>query len=114
MMRLDAGVEYDEAEWIRCTTITDCSDPKPNYWKNEAVVTLISDRFSARDDVSTSVIDYLEKRRWDGNTVSHLMAWMTDNQATGDAAARHFIENYEEIWSEWVPVEIAGKIKSAL
>jgi len=113
MVRLEAGIEHDEAEWSRCTTVTDFSDPKPNYWKIEPVVTLISDRFAERDDAAT-VMEYLEGRRWDGNTVSHLMAWMSENQATGDEAARYFLKNYQDVWVDWVPADIAEKIKSAL
>jgi len=113
MVRLEAGIERDEEEWARCTTVTNCADPKPNYWKTQPVVTLISDRFADRDD-SAAVMAYLEKRRWDGNTVSRLMSWMSETQATGDDAARHFLANYQDVWVDWVSSDIAEKIKSAL
>lgn len=30
MVKLDHGVEHDKAEWDRCTSLTDCADPKIN------------------------------------------------------------------------------------
>ncbi len=35
-----------------------------------------------RKSVGPEVMDYLKKRSWSNDTVSKLMAWMTDNQAT--------------------------------
>lgn len=59
-------------------------------------------------------MDYLQKRSWSNETVNKLMAWMTDNQASGEEGAKHFLEENEAIWSKWVSPEAAEKIKSAL
>jgi len=39
---------------------------------------------------------------------------MTDNQATGEEGARHFLANNKEIWHDWVSPEAAAKIQAAL
>ena len=57
---------------------------------------------------------YLDTRSWSNATVNGLMAWMTDNQATGDDGARHFLKENEEIWTKWVTPEAAEKIKASL
>lgn len=51
---------------------------------------------------------------WSNDTVNKLMAWMTDNQATGEEGAKHFLEENEDIWTKWVSPEVAEKIKAAL
>ena len=59
-------------------------------------------------------MDYLKARSWSNDTVNKLLAWMTDNQATGEDGAKYFLENNEDIWTKWVSPEVAEKIKSSL
>ena len=112
MVKLDHGVAFNEEEWKRCNTVAECADPQKNDWPSDTVQTLVTASFAERagDDVMT----YLNKRAWTNATVNALMAWMTDNQATGEDGARYFLENNEDIWTEWVSPEAAEKIKAAL
>ena len=112
MVKLEAGVPNDPAEWKRCNTVADCPDPKPNAWPVDHVVTLVAKSFSEKAD--PAVMDYLKKRSWSNETVNKLMAWMTDNQATGEDGAKHFLKENKDIWSKWVSPEAAKKIEAAL
>lgn len=111
MVKLDHGVEHDKEEWDRCTSITDCPDPKKNAWSKSEVYTVVTDSFKKR---AGPAYDYLANRSWPNETVNKLLAWMTDNQATGDAGAKHFLKNNEEIWTKWVSPEAAEKVKKSL
>ena len=111
MVKLEYGVPYDEAEWKRCNTVADCPDPKPNEWPKDSVETLVTTGFADR---AGPVMDYLKARSWSNDTVNKLLAWMTDNQATGEDGAKYFLENNEDIWTKWVSPEVAEKIKSSL
>ncbi|WP_343315771.1 ABC transporter substrate-binding protein [Brucella sp. BE17] len=112
MVRLDPGVEHDEAEWKRCNTIADCPDPKPNAFPVDRIVSLVAK--SSVDKLGPDAMSYLEKRSWSNETVSKLMAWMTDNQASGEEGAKHFLKENQDLWTEWVSPEAAEKIKSSL
>lgn len=112
MVKLEHGVEYDEAEWKRCNTVADCADPKKNDWPKDKVQTLVTKSFA--DRAGEDVMGYLNKRAWTNETVNKLMAWMTDNQASGDDGAKHFLTENEALWTEWVSPEVAEKVKSAL
>ncbi|SDL75437.1 glycine betaine ABC transporter substrate-binding protein [Paracoccus chinensis] len=112
MVRLQHGVPLDDAEWERCTSKADCPDPEPNDWKSDVVYTLISADFAGR--APQGVMDYLNTRSWTNDTVNKLMAWMTDNQATGEDGAREFLRTQPELWEKWVTPEAAEKIKAAL
>ena len=57
---------------------------------------------------------YLNKRAWSNDTVNKLMAWMTDNQASGEDGAKHFLQENEALWTPWVSPEAAEKIKASL
>jgi len=112
MVKLDHGVPLDMDEWRRCTSVPDCTDPKKNDWPKDEVRTAVTTEFAGR--APAEVMDYLGKRSWTNETVNKLMAWMTDNQATGEAGARHFLQENEDLWKDWVSPEAAEKIKSAL
>ena len=112
MVKLEAGVPEDAAEWKRCNTVADCADPKPNAWPTDHVVTLVAKSFSEK--AGPEVMDYLAKRSWSNDTVNKLMAWMTDNQASGEEGAKHFLEENADLWKAWVSPEAAKKIEAAL
>ena len=112
MVRLGFGVPTDAAEWKRCNTVADCPDPKPNAWPLDHIFTLMTKKFA--DRAGPDVVKYLQTRSWSNDTVQQLMAWMTDNQATGEDGAKHFLEEHEDLWSKWVSADAAQKIKAAL
>jgi len=112
MVKLGHGVDLDMDEWNRCTSNADCTDPVPNDWPVDTVQTMVTASFAER--AGDEVMDYLNARSWDNATVNALMAWMTDNQATGEDGARYFLENNEDIWTQWVTPEAADKVRAAL
>lgn len=111
MVRLEMA--HDDAEWARCTSVQDCPDPKPNYWKAAEMVTLASEPFLKRDDIP-EVKEYFKNRSWTQAEVSQVMLWMTENQANGDDAAVWFLKNMPDVWTKWVPAEVAEKLKASL
>jgi len=111
MVKLDHGVPFNEAEWKRCNTVADCPDPKPNDWPKDQVETLVSKTFADR---AGPVMDYLKARSWTNATVNKLLAWMADNQATGEEGAKHFLKNNPDAWADWVPADVAKKVAASL
>ncbi|MFT3691310.1 ABC transporter substrate-binding protein [Paenirhodobacter sp.] len=112
MVKLGHGVPLDPEEWKACTSNADCAEPKKNDWPTDKVQTVVAKGFA--DAAPPEVMDYLSKRSWSNATVNALMAWMTDNQATGEDGAREFLRSNEAIWTQWVTPEAAEKIKAAL
>lgn len=111
MVKLEYGVPYDAAEWKRCNTVADCADPKPNEWPKDHVQTLVTTEFAER---AGPAMDYFAKRSWTNATVNKLLAWMTDNQATGEEGAKYFLKNNPKIWTAWVSPDVAEKVKKAV
>ena len=111
MVRLDAGVPNDKAAWDSCNTKAECASPKKNDWPKADVFTVVTDEFMQRGGEAYS---YLSTRGWNNATVNELLAWMQTNQASGEDGAFHFLENYPQIWTQWVSPEVAAKVKAAL
>lgn len=110
MVRLEGA--HDDAEWARCTSVQDCPDPKVNYWAPAETNTLASADFAANMDPALK--EYFGKRSWTQAEVGQVMLWMTENQATGEDGAKWFLENMPDVWTKWVPADVAEKIKAAL
>ncbi len=108
----EAGWGGDE-NWHDCLSKdpADCADPKPTTWIKSEVNTVVSDDFSKS---GSPAIEYLKARRWPAQAMNGMLVYMTDNQATGEDAAFHFLETKADIWTKWVPADVAEKIKGAL
>lgn len=104
------GATHNDAEWKRCTTIADCPDPKPNEWPKSHAKTLITSQFQNR--APHAVIAYLSKRSFSNADISKDLTWSTENQASGEDGARHFIKTREDLWVKWVTPEAAAKLKN--
>lgn len=111
MVKLDAGVPFDKEGFEGCNTKADCEKPVKTDWAKSVVLTVVTDRFKT---VGGPAFDYLSKRSWGNETVNQLLAWMSDNQATGEDGAKHFLKTQPEIWTSWVAPETAEKIKASL
>jgi glycine betaine/proline transport system substrate-binding protein len=112
MVLLETPGEHDPAEWKRCITNIDCPDPKVTPWPVDKVMTVVTKEFA--DETDPAVMEYFNKRGWSNETVGKLMSWQTENQATGEEGALHFLEESKDIWTQWVPAEVAEKVEAAL
>lgn len=111
MTRLELGVEHDREHWDNCTVVNNCPDPRLNEWPRSDVFTAVTKEFAESNAVT---MDYLGKRAWSNEIVNSLLAWMGDNQATNEDGAYYFLENNPEVWTEWVPEDVAAKVRDAL
>ncbi|MTI45856.1 glycine betaine/proline transport system substrate-binding protein [Roseibium hamelinense] len=111
MTLVDFGVPFNQAEWTRCTSVPDCSDPQKNAWERGEAYTLVTSEFAKSAGVA---MDYIKQRGWDNKTASSVLAWIEENQADPSDGAYYFLENHADVWTAWVSAEVADKVKSAL
>jgi glycine betaine/proline transport system substrate-binding protein len=111
MVKLDPGVSFDQEAWDNCNVKIDCQDPQKNAWPVSEVYTVITDRFYKNGGPQ---LEYLNTRNMGNDTVNAILAWMTDNQANGEDAAKYFLQENEDIWSTWVSPEVVQKVKAEL
>ena len=111
MVKLDAGVPHDAAAWAACNAKLDCDKPVKSDWARAEVYTVVTERFK---QAGGPAWDYLAKRGWGNDTVNGLLAWMSDNQATGADGAKHFLKTQPEVWQAWVSPEVAQKVQASL
>lgn len=106
--------EWGGAEnWDTCISLdpVDCADPQPTSWVASAVETIVTDDFVAK---AGPAADYFKARVFPGEVMNEMLVYMVDNQSMGEDAAYRFFDEYEDIWTQWVPADVAEKVKSAL
>lgn len=111
MVKVDFGSGVDENEFVNCTTQSECAEPKATMYPPSPVHTITTEEFATR---APDAYDYFSKRGFTNADMNRLLAWMEDNQADGEEAMFHFLEDYPQIWQAWVSPEVANKVKQAL
>ena len=60
------------------------------------------------------IVEFLKKYETTQAMANKLLAFMREKEADTDAAAEWFLKNYEDVWTGWVPADVAAKVKKAL
>lgn len=109
LVRLDMPA-YDDDKFT-CLTDPDCADPQVSGWKPaEVAVAAVSDL----RDRAPNVVDVLSKMTIPNDTVNAVLAWGDENSASPEDTAAYFLENYPEIWTDWVADDAAQSIQANL
>lgn len=111
MYMLEPNVDHDKSEWETCTGVADCANPKVNAWGFSYVETVVTDNFAKEASVG---LDYITNRSFGNATLNTLLAWMADNQATGEEAAIYYLQNNQDDWSGWVSKDVKKAVLAAL
>ncbi len=65
-------------------------------------------------EAAPKLVEFLKKYETSGEIVSRILAYMADHNANADQAAIHFLKNSPEIWTKWVPADVAKRVTAAL
>ena len=100
LVKLDWGTGFNGQENWNCITKPDCPDPQPSAWTESFVRTVMTAEFSEK--VTPEVRSYFAAREVPGDLMNKLLMYMDDNQATPELVAEHFMENYKDVWKNWI------------
>lgn len=60
------------------------------------------------------LVEFLQNYETTEGMVSQMLAAMEDGGGEPEAAAIWFLQNQEAVWTQWVPADVADKVKAAL
>lgn len=60
------------------------------------------------------VVEFLKNYHTSSALVAEALAYMQDNEATTEETAIWFLKEHEDLWTEWVPADVAEKVKNAI
>ncbi|NQZ31587.1 MAG: ABC transporter substrate-binding protein [Oceanospirillaceae bacterium] len=108
---LDMDSEFDEKNWHDCVVDDTCESPKRTSWVYSKVNTVVVTEFAQKNP---EVMGYLNQRSYNSADVGPVLIYMSENQANGEDAAYFFLKNNEALWTQWVPADVAEKVKKSL
>ncbi|RPE66953.1 glycine betaine/proline transport system substrate-binding protein [Pacificibacter maritimus] len=112
MLPFEAEYAGDD-NWNNCVALAeqDCADPQVTAWVESEVESVVTAEFAEKAGVAT---EYLKARVYPGEVMNAMLVYMTENQATGEDAAYEFLETHADLWTQWVPADVAEKVKAGL
>ena len=60
------------------------------------------------------VVDFLSHYKTSAELTGEALVYMEDNDTTAQAAAKWWLKKHEDLWTKWVPEDVATKVKKAL
>jgi glycine betaine/proline transport system substrate-binding protein len=66
------------------------------------------------DTIDDAVIEFLTKYSTTTAQNNKVLAYILDTGASYKEAAIYFLQQYEDVWTQWVPDDVAEKVKAAL
>lgn len=60
------------------------------------------------------IADFLENYETTSDIASEALMFMEENSANEYEAALNFLKNHEDVWSQWVPEDVAEKVNDAI
>ncbi|WP_245944021.1 ABC transporter substrate-binding protein [Acuticoccus kandeliae] len=65
-------------------------------------------------EAAPTIVEFLGKYSFDAATTSKALAYMQDESASADEAAEWWLANNKDVWTEWVPSDVAERVENAL
>lgn len=95
----------------KCLTDPNCENPKPTAYPDNPVFTAVTTEFT---ETAPKMTEFLSKVSMSVADMGEVMAYMEENEAEPEETAEWFMQNKQDIWTNWVPAEVAERIKAAL
>ncbi|MBI6630663.1 ABC transporter substrate-binding protein [Pontibaca salina] len=109
MTSIDLG-DYDEAAHL-ANQNPDNPDPQPSAFPNAPVLTVMTKDFAENHP---EIAELMSNVTFETDTMSQLLAWQDENNATNEEAAVHFLTNNAGVWADWLNDAAREKLSKLL
>jgi glycine betaine/proline transport system substrate-binding protein len=76
----------------------------------EAVIATTAEFAEEAPDIA----EFLEQFNTNETHISEALSYMAENDVDAEEAALWFLEEYDDLWSDWVPDDVADRVRDAL
>lgn len=95
----------------KCLTDPNCENPQPSDYPENPVFTAVTTQFT---ETAPKLTEFLSKVAVPLDDMGEAMAYMDQNEAEPDEAADWFLNNKQDVWTQWLPADVAERVKAAL
>lgn len=93
---------YDKKTWDK---------NKGTAFPADKVTIAVNSKFAKQ---APDVVKFLSKYHTDSAIINKALAYMQNNNVKAPAAATWWLKNNESTWTQWVPADVAAKVKKSL
>ena len=101
---------YDKAKH-RCLTDANCTNPEVVDYPENPVLTGVNTQFSEQAPKAT---EFLSKVSLPVDVVNGMLAEMDAESLEVTDVADRFLKNHADVWTKWVPADVAERVKAGL
>jgi glycine betaine/proline transport system substrate-binding protein len=100
-----------QAEEFACLASAECENPPVTGWAKGTVGVVAVTTLKTQ---APEVAEMIGKMSYPNEVVNRVLAWADDNSADSDEVVEYFLKNHEEVWTPWVPADVAARVKATL
>lgn len=101
---------YDEEIW-NCNTDPACEPNGKSAFPAPPVVIAAATWLT---EEAPTIVDYLGNVELTSGEMSQMLSWADENGADAEETARHFLASQQDVWTDWVPAEVAERVNAAV
>jgi len=109
MVRIDLGDYNEEAHLANQNP--DNPNPQPSDFPAAPVLTTVTTDFAEREP---EVAEFLSNMTFEVDTMSQIVAWIDENNASSEEGAVYFLTNFPDAWSGWLNDEARENLSALL
>src|SRR5690554_5144578 len=94
-----------------CLTDPNCADPQPSAYPDNPVFTAVTTSFTKE---APKLTEFLSKVAVPLPMMDQTMTYMEENEAEPVDVAQWFLKNQQDIWTAWLPADVADRVQAAL
>lgn len=95
----------------QCLTSADCKDPKPSAYPDNPVFTAVNADFAKK---APKLVEFMSRMSVPLDDMNAMLAHMEESGDDSGDVAQWFLKNKTDVWSQWVPADVAERVKAAL
>lgn len=102
--------EFDE-ERHKCLTDVNCENPEPNAYPNNPVFVALNKSFA---EEAPQLREFFDNNEVPLDVINATLAEMEESGDDSIDVAKWFLAEYPEVWTQWVPEDVAERVQSSL
>ena len=103
---------FDKAKWDKLDKSKDGKGVEATAYPTIKVYVAANKKFAQK---APKIIAFLGKYAMQDDLVNKALVYMRENKdKTGSKAAVEFLKAHPDIWTKWVPADVAARVKAAL
>lgn len=108
-------VELELPEFVeerhKCLTDVDCENPESNAYPSNPVFTALNKKFA---EEAPQLKEFFDSNEVPLDVINDTLAEMEESGDDSMDVAKWFLNEYPEVWTEWVPEDVAERVKGSL